>query len=134
MAGIAGLEPATQWLTVICSTNWAIFPYVLEATPRFELGIKELQSTALPLGYVALLLTLFIILPYWYFVNTFLYFLLSFYRFFSTFFISWRWHSDLNWGSRRFKPLPYHLAISPHHLYFIILIFCNFVTAFIIFI
>ena len=27
----------------------------LEATPRFELGIKELQSTALPLGYVALL-------------------------------------------------------------------------------
>ena len=27
----------------------------LEATPRFELGIKELQSTALPLGYVAVL-------------------------------------------------------------------------------
>ena len=27
----------------------------LEATPRFELGIKELQSTALPLGYVAIL-------------------------------------------------------------------------------
>ena len=26
----------------------------MEATPRFELGIKELQSTALPLGYVAL--------------------------------------------------------------------------------
>ena len=25
----------------------------MEATPRFELGIKELQSTALPLGYVA---------------------------------------------------------------------------------
>ena len=27
----------------------------MEATPRFELGIKELQSTALPLGYVAVL-------------------------------------------------------------------------------
>ena len=27
----------------------------MEATPRFELGIKELQSTALPLGYVAIL-------------------------------------------------------------------------------
>ncbi len=27
----------------------------MEATPRFELGIKELQSTALPLGYVALI-------------------------------------------------------------------------------
>ena len=28
--------------------------FLVEATPRFELGIKELQSTALPLGYVAL--------------------------------------------------------------------------------
>ena len=27
----------------------------MEATPRFELGIKELQATALPLGYVAVL-------------------------------------------------------------------------------
>ena len=26
----------------------------LEATPRVELGIKDLQSSALPLGYVAL--------------------------------------------------------------------------------
>ena len=25
----------------------------MEATPRFELGSMELQSTALPLGYVA---------------------------------------------------------------------------------
>ena len=25
----------------------------LEATPRFELGIKDLQSSALPLGYAA---------------------------------------------------------------------------------
>ena len=29
--------------------------FFLEATPRFELGIKELQSTALPLGYVAII-------------------------------------------------------------------------------
>ena len=28
---------------------------VLEATPRFELGIKALQASALPLGYVAVL-------------------------------------------------------------------------------
>ena len=27
----------------------------MEATPRFELGIKVLQTTALPLGYVAIL-------------------------------------------------------------------------------
>ena len=26
---------------------------ILEATPRVELGIKDLQSSALPLGYVA---------------------------------------------------------------------------------
>ena len=28
----------------------------VEAAPRFELGVKELQSSALPLGYVALIL------------------------------------------------------------------------------
>ena len=28
MAGITGLEPVTHWLTVNCSTNWAIFPFV----------------------------------------------------------------------------------------------------------
>ena len=27
----------------------------LEATPRFELGVKVLQTSALPLGYVAIL-------------------------------------------------------------------------------
>ena len=26
---------------------------ILEAAPRFELGIKDLQSSALPLGYAA---------------------------------------------------------------------------------
>ena len=29
MAGITGLEPVTHWLTVNCSTNWAIFPRYL---------------------------------------------------------------------------------------------------------
>ena len=28
---------------------------ILEATPRVELGIKDLQSSALPLGYVAVI-------------------------------------------------------------------------------
>ena len=27
--------------------------YILKAAPRFELGIEDLQSTALPLGYTA---------------------------------------------------------------------------------
>ena len=31
---------------------------IMEATPRFELGVKDLQSSALPLGYVALLIFL----------------------------------------------------------------------------
>jgi hypothetical protein len=29
-------------------------PHRMEATPRFELGMKDLQSSALPLGYVAI--------------------------------------------------------------------------------
>ena len=28
-------------------------PYIVKATPRFELGIENLQSTALPLGHIA---------------------------------------------------------------------------------
>ena len=30
----------------------------MEATPRFELGVKVLQTSALPLGYVAILIQL----------------------------------------------------------------------------
>ena len=48
-----GLEPSAYRLTAECST--IELPWNMEATPRFELGIKELQSTALPLGYVAIL-------------------------------------------------------------------------------
>ena len=49
-----GLEPTAYRLTAGCSTielPWNIYK---EATSRFELEIKELQSTALPLGYVAM--------------------------------------------------------------------------------
>ena len=30
----------------------------MEATPRFELGVKVLQTSALPLGYVAIIIQL----------------------------------------------------------------------------
>ena len=36
------------------AVGWCFF---LEATPRFELGVELLQSSALPLGYVALWIT-----------------------------------------------------------------------------
>ena len=32
----------------------------LKAAPRFELGIEDLQSTALPLGHTAILLIIYI--------------------------------------------------------------------------
>lgn len=54
MAPRVGLEPTAYRLTAGCSTielPWNIYK---EATSRFELEIKELQSTALPLGYVAM--------------------------------------------------------------------------------
>ena len=34
-------------------TNWATPPYILEATPGIEPGIRVLQTLALPLGHVA---------------------------------------------------------------------------------
>ncbi len=42
LAGITGLEPVTHWLTVNCSTNWAIFPHIqlfgdLEGTRTLDL-------------------------------------------------------------------------------------------------
>ncbi len=58
MAPRVGLEPTAYRLTAGCST--VELPWnILEATPRFELGIKELQSTALPLGYVAAFLVIY---------------------------------------------------------------------------
>ena len=34
---------------------------ILKAAPRFELGIEDLQSTALPLGHTAILLIIYIL-------------------------------------------------------------------------
>ena len=44
-------NPTSNFLNKKSATN---APYILEATPRIELGIKVLQTSALPLGYVAL--------------------------------------------------------------------------------
>ena len=54
--GVARLELARlisqQILSLLC------LPFhhtpIFKATPRFELGIEDLQSTALPLGHIAL--------------------------------------------------------------------------------
>ena len=35
--------------------SWGLY-YLLEAAPRLELGMKDLQSSALPLGYAAITL------------------------------------------------------------------------------
>ena len=53
--GVEGLEPSRpigrQILSLLCLP---IPPYPrFKATPRFELGIEDLQSTALPLGHIA---------------------------------------------------------------------------------
>ena len=55
--GVEGLEPSrpikpTDFKSVVST----IPPYPqmkIKATPRFELGIEDLQSTALPLGHTA---------------------------------------------------------------------------------
>ena len=52
--------------------NWEIVNGLvkLEAAPRIELGLKDLQSSALPLGYTAFVLgTLHILVSDDYFVN-----------------------------------------------------------------
>ena len=36
-----------------CASACSATPATLEAAPRFELGVKDLQSSALPLGYAA---------------------------------------------------------------------------------
>ena len=42
----------TQWIKK--KTDYLSIVGFLEATPRFELGVELLQSSALPLGYVAI--------------------------------------------------------------------------------
>ena len=55
--GVARLELARlisqQILSLLCLPI-PPYPQELKATPRFELGIEDLQSTALPLGHIAL--------------------------------------------------------------------------------
>ena len=54
--GVARLELARlisqQILSLLCLPI-PPYPQELKATPRFELGIEDLQSTALPLGHIA---------------------------------------------------------------------------------
>ena len=60
--GVEGLEPSrliksTDFKSVVST----IPPYphsFIKATPRFELGIEDLQSTALPLGHIAYCISL----------------------------------------------------------------------------
>ena len=49
----AGLEPATLWFVVRYSIQLSHGCKIMEAAPRFELGVMVLQTTALPLGYAA---------------------------------------------------------------------------------
>ena len=54
--GVEGLEPSRpidqQILSLLC-LPFHHTPTIFKATPRFELGIEDLQSTALPLGHIA---------------------------------------------------------------------------------
>ena len=50
-----GIEPTTTaWKAVVLPLNYTRI-LLLEATPGFEPGIKVLQTSALPLGYAALI-------------------------------------------------------------------------------
>ena len=73
MAGITGLEPVTHWLTVNCSTNWAIFPYMAERVgfePTVRFRITGFQDQLLkPLGHLSV--TNIILLNLLNFVNSF---------------------------------------------------------------
>ena len=57
--GVEGLEPSRpfgqQILSLLC-LPFHHTPILFKATPRFELGIEDLQSTALPLGHIAFLI------------------------------------------------------------------------------
>ena len=56
---LEGLEPPRTGRQILSLVRLPIPPqphFNMEATSRFELEMKELQSSALPLGYVAILL------------------------------------------------------------------------------
>ena len=46
--------PQARFISKTKSTAIAVL-FILEATPRFELGVEVLQTFALPLGHVAVL-------------------------------------------------------------------------------
>ena len=50
-----GVEPSRHrhWFLKPACLPFHHTPYIVKATPRFELGIENLQSTALPLGHIA---------------------------------------------------------------------------------
>ena len=54
-AGLVTLFPELMWSTNFSSSISTIKPkyFIDQAAPRFELGIKDLQSPALPLGHAA---------------------------------------------------------------------------------
>ena len=55
---MTGLEPARSFPRGILSPlRLPVSPHRLEAPPRFELGMKVLQTSALPLGYGAIKIT-----------------------------------------------------------------------------
>ena len=70
LVGVAGFEPTHDRVKVCCLTAWP-YPsktiacytekspkyrtFLKEAPPRFELGIRVLQTHALPLGYSAVI-------------------------------------------------------------------------------
>ena len=59
MVRLEGLEPPRTGRQILSLVRLPIPPqphFNMEATSRFELEMKELQSSALPLGYVAILL------------------------------------------------------------------------------
>jgi hypothetical protein len=59
--GVEGLEPSrpiksTDFKSVVSTIPphpHNVYKIKIKATPRFELGIEDLQSTALPLGHIA---------------------------------------------------------------------------------
>ena len=63
--GVEGLEPSRlisqQILSLLCLPFHHTPSVKIKATPRFELGIEDLQSTALPLGHIALKLSMLLL-------------------------------------------------------------------------
>ena len=90
LARVAGFEPAHDGIRIRCLTAWR-YPNDWRRHPDLNWGIKVLQTSALPLGYVAILARVagfepahdgirIRCLTAWRYPN------------------DWRRHPDLNWG------------------------------------